>query len=472
MRMSIARHPHLFFWNRAGRFCDAYSPAAMDALFEEVYAEILYGDIGLFREHTPWFKLGFMPPSTPGAKIYLPQGMLILDLPNGNTPVDPAIWSGSLADGVSLRQSWHFLEPQQGVFDFSYLDGQIALAQLHQKSVMLRIVCNGPNMPSWVQANSQLFMGCTDGNWYFVYWDPFAQAAIADMYAALGTRYGSILNVKWVAVSSVNSTSGDWDIPLNTANWNLAHNFIFPAPGQSVTVQVAPGGPPIYPGVLTFVGQTYGWTQVTAVDNPKNPTTATIVNLGYPGNDNSGTSLVPIGKGMYVSDLDNWLSPMYNYTSQRAINAVLNNIEAVCLNFPNSICTLACGRNGNLDPTQDYVCQQISIVAAQLYGPQYEIQKNQANCTTPLPPATNTNFYIFDLLPYIHRGGQFTWFSVGDPTYRNNKGNPIDPFVALQQTFYLQAKWGEYRLETYEVDAKAMQQVGVVKIPISPIFPP
>ena len=439
--------------------------------------------IGSNMGSPPWQKLQFSPPGNTGT-IYLPRGMIQLDLPGVGALVDPRILSGTFCQGVSLRQAWHDLEPTQGNFNPAYFDGQIAAAVAANKSIMLRVTVNESAAPAWVMSQAQNFIDSNNGKALWVYWDPFGQSSLIAMYQYLGARYGNIPNVKWIAVAGATGSSGDWSVPTKVNNWNLGGNFTWPAFGQTTSVTpAASGNPPIYPGSLVQISQ-FGWAQVQSiVGTPQAPSAVVLLNLGLPGNATHGT--VFSGRQMQVDDSQNWLSPLFGYTSARLIAAIQARIDACANAFPNSIITLACGRNGpELDTTTDYCAQQVAGNSFSKWGTRFEIQKNQLNATTLLPPGIapdtgtdtsgdydSTNFYIFNLMRLgPRRGIQWTWWSTGDPSYRNNGGVPADPMVVLQRGFLIAAQWGSYRSETYEVDALALQaaQNQLRYIPITP----
>ena len=83
------------------------------------------------------------------------------------------------------------------------------------------------------------------------------------------------------------------------------------------------------------------------------------------------------------SDVPLWNS--LGYSTARNQEACQTYIDASATAFPNQIITLACGRNGNLDVTEDYLCQQLAIENFSQYGKRFAIQKNQLNATVPLP---------------------------------------------------------------------------------------
>src|SRR5882724_11253752 len=52
--------------------------------------------------------------------------------------------------GISIRQRWNSLEPIEGVFDWTFLDSEVARAAAAGKRVMLRIGTAQEAKPAWV----------------------------------------------------------------------------------------------------------------------------------------------------------------------------------------------------------------------------------------------------------------------------------------------------------------------------------
>ncbi len=71
----------------------------------------------------------------------------IYSLPPGNAPITPDILNGT--DGVSLRTTWGRMEPEEGRWDWRYLDTSIAAARSAHKKVMIRVLA-GVHTPEWV----------------------------------------------------------------------------------------------------------------------------------------------------------------------------------------------------------------------------------------------------------------------------------------------------------------------------------
>jgi hypothetical protein len=97
-----------------------------------------------------------------------PTGYYVMQAVHRQNVNDSVIASKSLA-GFHLRDSWHLLEPQKGVFDYSWFDQQLARAARLGKHVTLGLYAGVLSDPDW--GNSP---------------DEFAKAV-----AALGTRYSS-----------------------------------------------------------------------------------------------------------------------------------------------------------------------------------------------------------------------------------------------------------------------------------------
>ncbi len=83
----------------------------------------------------------------PPALAAQPKG--IFALIKANQAVDPALCDKPFIDGASIRATWSELEPEQGKFDWSYLDGQLAVIKKSGKAATIRIMA-GANCPQWI----------------------------------------------------------------------------------------------------------------------------------------------------------------------------------------------------------------------------------------------------------------------------------------------------------------------------------
>jgi hypothetical protein len=148
----------------------------------------------------------------------------VFNLVGAGGKIDAAALSNPSVDGVSLRQHWIDLEPSDGVFNFAYLDGQIARAMVAGKKVSIRVSMGGDETPAWVMAAVRNAGGSTftftDSNGQHtipVFWDPTFVAKKNGAMAALGARYSNHPAVKIVVASFANATTADWNIPHGTA---------------------------------------------------------------------------------------------------------------------------------------------------------------------------------------------------------------------------------------------------------------
>ncbi len=127
-------------------------------------------------------------------------------------------------DGISLRTQWSTLEPSEGSFDWTYLDGAIALCVANGKDVLIRIGSQ-QSKPAWVttavvRARGKFFTFQDDGvtTKIPVFWDPTYLAKKTNMIRAVGARYTGNPAVKIVVASFANAPSEDWNVPHTPAD--------------------------------------------------------------------------------------------------------------------------------------------------------------------------------------------------------------------------------------------------------------
>jgi Beta-galactosidase len=129
---------------------------------------------------------------------------------------------------ISVRYGWVDLEPTEGVYNWTFLDSEVARATAAGKQVLLRIGTQS-GKPPWVttavtKAGGKFFT--FDGNGVTttipVFWDPTYLAKKKAMIAALGKHFTKNSTVAIVTASFANATSEDWNVPHTTAdiqNW-------------------------------------------------------------------------------------------------------------------------------------------------------------------------------------------------------------------------------------------------------------
>jgi len=148
----------------------------------------------------------------------VPRGVFSL-VPNDGTPANDIVLANPDVAGISIRYGWLGLEPTEGVYNWTFLDSEVARAAAAGKSVLLRIVTQA-GKPQWVTdavTNAGGLFFTFDNNGVTtsipVFWDPTYLAKKKAMIAALGAHFASNPTVKIVSASFANSTSEDWSVP-------------------------------------------------------------------------------------------------------------------------------------------------------------------------------------------------------------------------------------------------------------------
>jgi hypothetical protein len=140
-------------------------------------------------------------------------------VPNDGIPAKDVVLANPDVTGISIRYGWLGLEPSEGVYNWTFLDSEVARAAAAGKSVLLRIVTQA-GKPQWVTdavTNAGgLFFTFTDNDVTTsipVFWDPTYLAKKKAMIAALGAHFANNPTVKIVSASFANATSEDWNVP-------------------------------------------------------------------------------------------------------------------------------------------------------------------------------------------------------------------------------------------------------------------
>jgi PKD repeat protein len=160
--------------------------------------------------------------------IYTPTtGIYALGNPNGT--ISKQILSNANVDGIAVRATWDFLESSEGVYNWSYLDNQIAAAANAGKKISLSIAA-GVNTPSWVySAGAQSFTFKTSASSPTqkipLPWDPVFLTKWESFIVALGQRYGSNPTISHLAITGINSITAETFLPHAAADlvpWQAA----------------------------------------------------------------------------------------------------------------------------------------------------------------------------------------------------------------------------------------------------------
>jgi PKD repeat protein len=143
--------------------------------------------------------------------------------------IDPGVYANANVDGVLLRTEWTAIETASGVYDWSYLDGQVAAAAAAGKKVSL-VVKAGGNTPAWLYTAGAVSFAYTDPKTGLpatmpLPWDPVFLADWTQFIQALGVRYASWAAVAQVKVTGLNISSEETNLPnstTDTLNWQAA----------------------------------------------------------------------------------------------------------------------------------------------------------------------------------------------------------------------------------------------------------
>ena len=155
----------------------------------------------------------------PGKAVAQPFPRGVFSLSNTDRIANEIVLNNPDVTGISIRQSWANLEPSEGVFDWTFLDSEVARAAAARKRVMLRIGTQAAK-PAWVTAavrNAGGTFFTFDDNGVLttipVFWDPTFLAKKTAMITALGAHFTNNRAVTIVVASFANCCSEDWGVP-------------------------------------------------------------------------------------------------------------------------------------------------------------------------------------------------------------------------------------------------------------------
>jgi hypothetical protein len=147
----------------------------------------------------------------------VPRG--VFSLSNTDRIANETVLNNPDVTAISIRQGWASLEPTEGVFDWTFLDSEVARAAAAGKQVMLRIGTQ-TFKPAWVITAIE-----NEGGTFFtfldngvrttipVFWDPTWLAKKTAMITALGAHFTDNPAVTVVVASFANCCSEDWSVP-------------------------------------------------------------------------------------------------------------------------------------------------------------------------------------------------------------------------------------------------------------------
>ncbi len=150
----------------------------------------------------------------------IPPG--VFSLVGNGAPIASASLANPNVDGIAIRQKWANVNPSPGVFNWAYLDTEIARARAAGKAVLLRIADGGNSIPRWVLngAATRYSYRDTDGSIITipVFWDAYFLAKKQTLIAAVGARFSGNPAVRIASFGVANSRSADWFVPHNPTN--------------------------------------------------------------------------------------------------------------------------------------------------------------------------------------------------------------------------------------------------------------
>jgi len=325
---------------------------------------------------------------TPG----LPRGVFSLTPGGGNQPIDAAALSNPDVDGISIENKWYLLEPSEGVYDWSTIDGFMAQVAPTGKKILIRVATMGGrssvggNTPDWVMnavgSNTITYFDTGDARNVTIplFWDTTFLAKKKAMIGAIGARYSSNPLVRIMTASFANAQSEDWSVP------------------DSATVDGIP-----------------------------------------PAGSSQASRMLAAG-----------------YTHAKMVDAGKQIMDATAIAWPRQVIYTAVGRIGSpLETDVDSVARDVRDATRGTWGSsRLVIGKNNISNKMPFapPPLDSVWQIFFESIPAT--AGQNLWFCFQDTTYRMNGGTSggltdeqildacVDKFVSYS------GKW----LEIYEKD--------------------
>ena len=134
------------------------------------------------------------------------------------TPTDSVIPSSQLSNsnlaGISIRCTWNYLEPSDGVLDTTRLNQNIAAAKAAGKKIMLRVF-PGNKTPAWVYTAGVPAIRYPDNMTLGdtlkipVPWNSIYIAKWTSFIQRMGNAYGSDTSIVLVHMTGANSASGE-----------------------------------------------------------------------------------------------------------------------------------------------------------------------------------------------------------------------------------------------------------------------
>jgi hypothetical protein len=160
--------------------------------------------------------------SQKGPPSRAPRG--IIAVTGHDQPFQAATFASPLVDALMVRTFWSTTEPNRGGFDFSFIDGQLALARANGKGMVISVM-SGVFTPTWALAGVQTApfvapYGFLQGQTVTLPlpWDLIYLQTWLGFVAVLGQRYGADPNVVLVPMTGPTSVSDEMSLPDSPSN--------------------------------------------------------------------------------------------------------------------------------------------------------------------------------------------------------------------------------------------------------------
>jgi hypothetical protein len=162
-------------------------------------------------------------------QIQRPTGLFVA---KGPEPTPEREVNFPFITGFLVRPGWDQVEPADGRFDWSYIDGEIATAKRLGKKVALAIL-GGPQTPGWVYESGASSFSYVWGGRYKagadaripILWDAVYLTKWTELIAALGKRYGEDRTIVLVHMTGATENGLEMQLPagkLDRERWAKA----------------------------------------------------------------------------------------------------------------------------------------------------------------------------------------------------------------------------------------------------------
>jgi len=150
------------------------------------------------------------------------SGHGVYDLNGMEEDFRPAVLEAPIIRGLSPRVKWSTVEPAEGRYNWSYLDGVFQLAAKYNKKIILR-VHPGVFTPEWVyQAGAQRLQQPGRSVSMPAPWDPVYLTKWTNFVKVLGSHYGSHPSLYIVAVAGPTMGSVEFHLLGPKPAWERA----------------------------------------------------------------------------------------------------------------------------------------------------------------------------------------------------------------------------------------------------------